>query len=404
MRAIPLSELRPGAVLAGPVRSPRGLILLQPNVVVTERHIDLMHRHGLELVVAEDVPDVPDKTEDVVERAVRTQASARLGDIHRALEDVVEPLRVMSPTQTVDYLGAGMLRDRVVTSAARLGVDRALDSAVNTLVGAEVRVRANAARARDSGLAVHALDTTVVALELGRRLHLSKPDLRHLAAGCLLHDLGMLAVPPDLLGRRRLAPEERARMRLHPLIGYELLRGLRPGEIVANHVAYQHHERQDGLGYPRGLRGTNRVGRTATSRPSSNGRIVLEAEIVAVADVYVALSARRPHRPPLPMRHVVAALRRMAGRHLNRELVAVLIEMLGVYPLGASVVVRDGQYARWRGIVSRVHPEAPDRPTVRLFVGAKGEPVGPVEVDLRQAEGAVAPLAQPLTRYGALAA
>src|SRR5687768_1731671 len=58
MRAIPLSELRPGAVLAGPVRSPRGLILLQPNVVVTERHIDLMHRHGLELVVAEDVPDV----------------------------------------------------------------------------------------------------------------------------------------------------------------------------------------------------------------------------------------------------------------------------------------------------------------------------------------------------------
>jgi HD-GYP domain-containing protein (c-di-GMP phosphodiesterase class II) len=310
----------------------------------------------------------------------------------------------LGEAQVVAYLEAGILRERVIASAARLGVERALDAAVEALVGAEVRLRANGARARDPGIVVHAVDTSAIAVELGRRLHLGRPELRQLAAGCLLHDVGMLALPPDLPERGRLSPEQRARLRIHPLVGYELLRTLRPGDLIANHVAYQHHERQDGLGYPRGLRGTNRVGRTATSRPCSTGRIVLEAEIVAVADVFAALSARRSYRPPMPLSQVAAALRRLAGRQLNAEIVAVLIEALGVYPLGTGVVVRDGPFARWRGIVSRAHPEAPDRPTVRLIVGAKGESVRPVELDLRQCAGSVSPLAGPVAPYRVLAA
>src|SRR5205085_1821292 len=144
------------------------------------------------------------------------------------------------------------------------------------------------------------------------------PDQRRLAAACLMHDVGMLALPEELLRVRRPDAVGLRHLRLHPLVGYELLRGLRPGETVANHVAYQHHERQDGRGYPRGLTGSNRVGRAAAAAPGApRGRILLEAELVAVADVYVALTARRPHRPAFSVSQAVSALGRLAGRHLN---------------------------------------------------------------------------------------
>src|SRR5439155_19164003 len=128
-----------------------------------------------------------------------------------------------------------------------------------------------------------------------------------------------------------------------------------------NHVAYQHHERQDGRGYPRGLRGLNRVGRPSPRQGgSSAGRVVLEAEIVAVADVFVALSAQRPHRPALAVPEVAGVLKRLAGRQLNREIVAAMIELVGLYPLGAAVRVRGGRFAGCRGMVARVHNEWPD--------------------------------------------
>src|SRR5436853_6896681 len=108
---------------------------------------------------------------------------------------------------------------------------------------------------------------------LGRRLRLVHDELTRLASGCLLHDIGMVALGPELLNKReRLEPAERERIRAHPQIGYDMLRKLRPNEVIANHVAYQHHERQDGTGYPRGLHGVNRAQRASAER-GTTGRI-----------------------------------------------------------------------------------------------------------------------------------
>jgi hypothetical protein len=138
----------------------------------------------------------------------------------------------------------------------------------------------------------------------------------------------------------------------------------------------------------------NRIGRPGPLEGgSSEGRIVLAAEITAVADVYVALSARGPHRPALPAGVAAAVLRRMAGRQLNQEVVAAMLELVGIYPLGAAVVVTSGPFAGWRGVVSRVHPAQPDRPTVRLLRGPRGEAVAARELDLRRADAGLAPLA-----------
>ncbi len=322
---------RPDAVLSGPVRSADGRLLLGPNTRLTPRQVELRRRRDA-LVFVSDAGAAREPHADVVDPVVRGHVMARLSQVHDALASPVAMLRTLGPSAALARLREDRLRD-AVSGALCLDVDRALRAAAEELLGSTIHVRANGPRAHDASPLVHAVDTTAIAVALGRHLHLDRARLGELARGCLLHDLGMLLLPSDLRARGRLGPAERAAARLHPRLGYELLRRIRPGAVIANHVAYQHHERQDGTGYPRGLRGLNRVGRLSCREgASSAGRIILEAEIVAAADVYVALTARRPHRAPFRPGQVVALLHRLAGRQLNREVVGALIDLIGGHP------------------------------------------------------------------------
>ena len=397
MRTLTGAELRPGMVLGGAVRTASGRLLLRPNVPLTDRHVELLRRHGLAAVVNEPrpAPGGAATDGDLIDATARGRAAAHLGRAHRALTAPIAFLRDGPPGEIPEKLASYAFTDQI-TADLCLEVERAVDGAAEALLSCDVHVAANAKRAEDDDLLVHALDTTAVAVALGRRLHLDLWRLRELAAGCLLHDIGMLLLPDGLLDRGRLTGEQRALVRIHPSLGYQLLRRLRPGSVIANHVAYQHHERQDGRGYPRGLVGTNRISRpTARQGGSSAGRIVLEAEIVAVADVFVALTARRPQRSALPVRDTVGVLARLGGRHLNREVVAAMIDLIGQYPLGVWTLLSGGRYSGQRGVVVRVHEDAPGRPTVRLLRGPWGEPISPVDVDLRSEEAHLIPLPGP---------
>ncbi len=197
-----------------------------------------------------------------------------------------------------------------------------------------------------------------------------------------MHDVGMIFCNPAILATPGpLTPDQMDIVRRHPELGFNLLRKLRPDSGYDNQAALQHHEKQDGSGYPNGRRGTNRVARANLDQTAS-GRILLEAEIIAVADVYDALSRDRPFRPAFRPDRVVRMLRRMAGSHLNREIVSHFLAVLPVYPLGASVQILSGTYERYRGVVSRVHPEHLNQPTIRILYSPTGEAIDPVELDI----------------------
>lgn len=101
------------------------------------------------------------------------------------------------------------------------------------------------------------------------------------------------AIPAEITDKRGpLTPEDWTVERQHTLASYGILRRVRPDAVIPNAIALQHHERQDGFGYPQALRGTNRISRETHGQ----GRIILDAEIAAVADVHDALAADRPHR------------------------------------------------------------------------------------------------------------
>ncbi len=149
----------------------------------------------------------------------------------------------------------------------------------------------------------------VLALDLGERLGLSALDRRDLEFSALLHDIGFLGLPESLFRKRGLlTPEERSLLRQHPELGEAILGGI-PGFERIGRIVGGHHERPDGLGYPDALRGPE---------------IPLPARILAVAETFHAMLARRSYRDRLPLEEAMQRLRDGAGSRYDERVVELL--------------------------------------------------------------------------------
>jgi len=168
-------------------------------------------------------------------------------------------------------------------------------------------------------------------------------------------------------------------MKTHPKLGYDLIKAIAPtlGSLVPQ-VAYQHHERQDGSGYPRGLTGSNTLGQ------NSPGQIHDFGALCAVADVYDAMASVRPYRKAWAPDQVVQTVIGLAGDQLNRDAVEIFRSVVAPYPVCSEVVFLTGAHANCRGVVASVDPAHLDRPVVRIITSASGGKVEPFEVDLRK--------------------
>jgi putative two-component system response regulator len=153
--------------------------------------------------------------------------------------------------------------------------------------------------------------TELVALLLG----IEPERCEALGAASTLHDVGQIGVPDRvLLKPGRLTLEERDLMRLHTVIGRDLLAGSGDGLLdLAATIAHTHHERVDGNGYPRGLVGEG---------------IPLEGRIVAVVDAFDALISERPHRPPMPVERALEVLAAGRGTRFDPQVLGVFIDHL----------------------------------------------------------------------------
>jgi putative nucleotidyltransferase with HDIG domain len=172
---------------------------------------------------------------------------------------------------------------------------------------------ANALEAKDVYTRGHSERVGASSRELALRIGMSIAEADIVARAGLLHDIGKIGIPEGLLRKPGpLTQDEWAVMRRHPVIGAQIVAPFEffaPGTIVIRH----HHERFDGSGYPDGLSGAS---------------IPLGARIVAVADVYDALTSDRPYRPAMSMEAALAELRAQAGRGLDGELVQVFVDSM----------------------------------------------------------------------------
>jgi HD-GYP domain-containing protein (c-di-GMP phosphodiesterase class II) len=346
VRLIPSRKIRDGVELARDiVAGPPGTApLLRAGVRLSARYAELLPKSGIGSVWIED--DLGEAIEVAEPLTPETRAK-----VHRATGDAI------TAAGTALRTGSGMPTSVVesLSHVALAMVDDLLDAPDAALVLEDLS-------AFDDYTHKHSVQVTVLGLLIARRLWSTdgwidyrgrrRKDrlddrMRKLGLGLLVHDVGKLAVPPEILNKPgRLTDPEMEIMKTHAVAGVELLR---PADLspLALSVVRDHHERIDGSGYPEGLHGA---------------QVQEFPRIAAVADVYDAVTSERIYKPAAPPHVGVGVINSSAGAQFCPSVVRAFRAVVMPYPVGHEIKLPDGRAA----VVAAVDPDAPEVPTVRV--------------------------------------
>ena len=194
----------------------------------------------------------------------------------------------------------------------------------------------------------HAVKSMIMAIMIGSVLKLSDESLVELGTSALLHEIGMVKLPPRLyLTKWALTPEERKTILTHPILGYKLLKSFNFSQAICR-GALEHHERENGTGYPQKL-------------PAD--KIGLYAKIIAVACSYEAMTAHRPYKKVKDKHSGILDILKNEGKQYDDTIVRALVYSLSLYPIGLYVLLSNGK----KGLVVDVNTENPRFPIVKIL-------------------------------------
>jgi HD-GYP domain-containing protein (c-di-GMP phosphodiesterase class II) len=213
----------------------------------------------------------------------------------------------------------------------------------------------------------HMVNVCILSLAIARASGLSKDQAVVLGIGGLLHDVGKVKVPQEILQHDGALDEEQWRLiQRHPVDGAGLvLVTSRSAFHPAVATVLEHHSAFDGSGYPR------LYGRRAPS---------LASRIVAVADCFDATTSKRSYRKPEERRQALSLIQAGAGRSFDPRVVRTFVRLMGIFPVGSLVQLSSGEV----GVVVRNHERFLARPTIRLVLDVHGGTADPMEIDLAE--------------------
>ena len=201
------------------------------------------------------------------------------------------------------YLG------RLEAEKERVEVEKRHVEQIASLNMRTIEALALAIEAKDHTTHTHLQRVRTYAVEMAKQLNLGEEQIEALRAAALLHDIGKLAVPEQIINKPgKLTPEEFEKMKVHPIVGAEILQRVAFPYPVAP-IVRSHHERWDGSGYPEGLAGES---------------IPIGARILAAVDCLDALASHRQYRPALPLGEAMAKVKEKAGTWFDPQIVAIL--------------------------------------------------------------------------------
>jgi len=207
-----------------------------------------------------------------------------------------------------------------------------------------------------ASVVLHSVNVCIYALKIGEGFRYTQDQLIELGVAALLHDVGMVYLPPDFFTKGELSKKDRELLHNHPKRAQSVLKSLGIGYSWLADVVYQEHEREDGSGYPEGLSGED---------------ILPYARIIGLADTYAGLTRARPERPGfLPFQ----AVKEITGNHRTKfapPLLRVLISKLSTFPVGSLVRLNSGAVGR----VVESNEAHPLRPTVQIINDPQGHKV-----------------------------
>ncbi len=217
-------------------------------------------------------------------------------------------------------------------------------------------------RQKDNYLMEHSINLAVLMGIFAKAMKIDRETMHQAMVGALLHDIGKIMVPDDILHKPgKLDDNEFSRIKQHVVFSRELLKktpGISPLTID---VAAQHHERIDGSGYPEGLTGC---------------QICREGKMVAITDVYDAITADRCYHKGLSPTSALKKLLEWSGTHLEEQLVHKFIRSMGIYPVGSLVMLESGRLA----VVIEASEKDQTRPIIKIIYHSRMKQYLPIEI------------------------
>jgi len=208
---------------------------------------------------------------------------------------------------------------------------------------------------RDEYTSIHCMNVCILALTFGRSLGIDRKQLDMLGLGALLHDIGKMHVPLEILNKPgRLTDEEFDIVKSHSMSGYNLLREKKDMSGDVLDIVRSHHERINGRGYPDGLTGDF---------------IGLLVQITSIVDVYDAITSDRCYHDGIAPHDALKNMFDWAGDNFDASLVENFIKCLGIYPIGSMVELNTGHI----GIVVSASEKARLRPIILVVINKDGE-------------------------------
>ena len=365
MRRIPTERLRPGDQLGRDVYArPDVAPLLRAGSTIADGFRDALLRAGIVSVWIDDEASRGIEPLEIVSEATRQRS------IHSLRETFADVSQASAAGHSLSSETIDDLHTTASVIAADVESNAALALALNDLASF------------DGYTMQHSLEVAALGLAIGFRLMRQRGWIDHqghrrfdhvdeklivLGVGLLLHDIGKLEVPAEMVHKNGpLNRDEWALMRTHPESGYRLLKGVDGIDAVSRAVVRSHHEQWNGSGYPDGRKGIG---------------IHQFARVAAAADVFDAMTSQRSYKAPMPTHAAYAYVVARAGTHFDPEVVDIFRASVAPYPPGTGVILSDGSH----GIVKDVRQGSVSRPVVRVISDASGGQVGPVEVDLASA-------------------
>ena len=354
MKAIPFKELTPDTYYSSPVFLDESYILLTPETPLTSYLINTLAEWEIRELFSDGEPlnnddeqaiyDEGDENADEEAKPVTSQTAGDKENLGKVTVFFDQFLKYVEHVYT-RYVTKSEISIKDLSDKVKTLCDVILENKryVLRILGTE--------SSTTNYLVNHSARSTVLAIVLGGHLKLPPHRLIELGVAAVLHEIGMIRLPPQLyMADRRLSDHERKSITAHPILGYNILKEKQfPLSICL--AALEHHERMNGSGYPRGL---------------SGDKISLYARIIAVACSYDAVTASRPYKEAREGYAGMVDILKNEGKQYDDVVIKSLVYSLSVFPVGSYVLLTNSKL----GQVIDVNPDNPRYPVV-LVLGSK---------------------------------
>ena len=336
MRLVPIECVKPNSVIGKTLYDIDGRILVRSGLSLTEGIIDkIKNVKILSIYIIDEYSS--EEIEDIIKPELRQKAILTIKEAFSNINRITVADK-FSKRESVYFDNIENMADNLIE---------------NVLSNESVLLSLVDIRSLDNYFYSHAVNVAVTSLTLGIALKLPKRQLQHLCTGALLHDVGKVFIPKEILMKADdFTPEENLMIEKHSALGYKYLSDSYSLSAHTKIIALQHHERPDGLGYPNKL---------------TSDEISTLSKIVSIADAYDTLSGGRPNKKTMFPSDVLEYLMSNAGTMFDYDIVNTFCKIVIPFSQGTLVNLSNGDIA----VVQKTLPNFPLRPIVKIIKSSK---------------------------------